>query len=539
MNLGPRLDQSLLRAGQRASDALNWIEGECCRRALVGGVEVRPVMRRAQFREHPNDDAEEARELRHPTIVACRRRSSVGLTAKLSGGPEGRPLERIVGRRLMPYSLPAATFRSAMILSFCEDALPPWNVTIRRTPLPLMTYAFAIASYVLGFVVNTAPSPMPGISDASGPPCFASTTTLCLISLGLRPRGQTFDARDFSKTLFAPGTSVERPAAPGAAERGGVVLSAEVDTVIGFFDTSAKGLRLGMTMDAGQLAAFEAQTTVGGKTLALRLRKEAGKPRTLLVESADAGQAFKLIGFYPNMAGGHANLEINLDSAATSTSGTLWVRNFAILGDPVVTEVLQSADDGRPPIGGSSGGSSQRVVRERVEFDRMRVPFSMSQGQLVLEHSYVQGMLIGATLKGRVDFKSQRMALAGTYVPLHALNSALGQIPVLGQILTGTRGEGLVGINFAIQGSMARPEVIVHPLSAVAPGIFREMFQIGPQGTEVAPRAAPRPAKPAPADPARSSSTPPASQRTGKGQVEPEVGGSWAVEAKDSKGQKR
>src|SRR4029077_8090193 len=71
---------------------------------------------------------------------------------------------------------------------------PPWNVTSKRTPFAFTTYAFAVASCDLGSVVNTAPSPMPGISDAPGPPDLASTRTLCLMSAELKPAGQTFDA---------------------------------------------------------------------------------------------------------------------------------------------------------------------------------------------------------------------------------------------------------------------------------------------------------------------------------------------------------
>jgi hypothetical protein len=35
-------------------------------------------------------------------------------------------------------------------------------------------------------------------------------------------------------------------------------------------------------------------------------------------------------------------------------------------------------------------------------------------------------------------------------------------------------------MTFAIQGSMDRPEVIVNPLSMLAPGIFRDIFQMTP-----------------------------------------------------------
>ena len=49
----------------------------------------------------------------------------------------------------------------------------------------------------------------------------------------------------------------------------------------------------------------------------------------------------------------------------------------------------------------------------------------------------------------------------------------------------------MFGITFAIQGSMAKPEVIVNPLSLITPGIFREIFQMTPEDPRVVPRERP------------------------------------------------
>ena len=76
-------------------------------------------------------------------------------------------------------------------------------------------------------------------------------------------------------------------------------------------------------------------------------------------------------------------------------------------------------------------------------------------------------------MRGRVDFKTKTVNLGGTYVPLYGLNSALGAIPILGGIFVGREGEGVVGITFAIQGKLDDPNVLVNPISVVAPGIFR------------------------------------------------------------------
>ena len=61
MDFCPGLDQPLLRPGKFAADALDRVQREYRLRILIRGVEVRPMVRRADFHEHPDDDAEEPR----------------------------------------------------------------------------------------------------------------------------------------------------------------------------------------------------------------------------------------------------------------------------------------------------------------------------------------------------------------------------------------------------------------------------------------------------------------------------------------------
>ena len=75
----------------------------------------------------------------------------------------------------------------------------------------------------------------------------------------------------------------------------------------------------------------------------------------------------------------------------------------------------------------------------------------------------MNGPLLGATMRGTVDFKAEMVELGGTYVPLYGLNSALGSIPLLGRVLVGREGEGVVGITFAIKGKLDDPPVLVNP----------------------------------------------------------------------------
>jgi len=86
-----------------------------------------------------------------------------------------------------------------------------------------------------------------------------------------------------------------------------------------------------------------------------------------------------------------------------------------------------------------------------------------------------------------MDFRTRSLSLGGTYVPLSGLNRALAGIPLFGEILTGPKGDGIIGITFAVDGPMAKPNVIINPLSMVAPGVLREIFQMAPDNPRVTP----------------------------------------------------
>ena len=275
-----------------------------------------------------------------------------------------------------------------------------------------------------------------------------------------------------------------RPVAPTP----GIEITAEVDTVLGPDDTSLRQLKLRATKRAGQFNSLDMTGILeGGAELRATLRVQPGQPRILVASTRDTGQALKLIGFYPNMIGGKGELRVNIDgNGAVEKNGTLHVRSFKILGDPVIAEVLQNgdtSDNGRP-----KAGAKQRIVREQFDFEDFEGVFAVGNSQLAIEKALAKGPLVGASLKGKVDFKTKRMHLGGTYVPLSGLNRILSKIPIISPIFTGPQGEGVFGITFLIEGSIADPQVIVNPLSLVAPGITREIFQMAPDNPHVTPR---------------------------------------------------
>ena len=52
----------------------------------------------------------------------------------------------------------------------------------------------------------------------------------------------------------------------------------------------------------------------------------------------------------------------------------------------------------------------------------------------------------------------------------------LGNIPGVGEFLVSREGEGVVAFTYTVSGPMASPTITVNTLAALAPGIFRRLF---------------------------------------------------------------
>lgn len=352
----------------------------------------------------------------------------------------------------------------------------------------------------------------------------------------MRAKGATFDGRDLFRELF----NVQNQGKPVPKDKPGLDLTAEIDTVLGFNDTNLKSVRLSMQKrnDNGTERTTTLKVTAmheGGKPFEAQIRGARGE-RTLIATSQDAGQTFRAVGFYPNANAGQMSLEVALDGrGAVERNGTLKAEKFHVLGDAVVSEVYQTGDAG----GTAQKGSRKKVVRERFDFDWMVLPFLVGCGQFVMNDVEIRGPLVGARMRGKADFKSQRLQIGGTYIPLSGLNSALGGLPVLGQILAGPKGEGIFGFTFAIQGAMANPDVLVNPLSGIIPGILRETQQLTPESYVITPCSG-QAATAQRTDASRASSAAPTSAGTNPAAAmprpaKPDVLTDWSSEPKSSR----
>ncbi|MFQ5626549.1 MAG: AsmA-like C-terminal region-containing protein, partial [Methyloligellaceae bacterium] len=313
----------------------------------------------------------------------------------------------------------------------------------------------------------------------------------------VQAHGPAYDGRQFFRSLFSSG-QLSDDQTPETERTIGLELSARIGAMVGFFDTTVKDVTIDLVKQAGgRLVALDARGRLNGKqAIAVKLVDGGQNERVVLAESEDAGSAFRLVGFYPRMEGGQASLKVALDALGLADkSGTLWAKDFTVLGDRVVSEVISNASDDPAVAFGRQDGRARAARRQRIPFNQLEVQFSVGGGRFVLNDAYVNGPQLGATLRGNVDIKNNFVDLGGTFIPLYGLNSALGSIPIIGGLLVGRRGEGVLGITFAVKGPAADPRVLVNPVSMVAPGIFRHIFEFTGRTPDSFPQNPQRPAK--------------------------------------------
>ena len=92
---------------------------------------------------------------------------------------------------------------------------------------------------------------------------------------------------------------------------------------------------------------------------------------------------------------------------------------------------------------------------------------------------------MGISMDGTYTLATGRLNMQGVISPIYMVN-------VVGRLIA-RKGEGLIGFNYRLRGTGDNPRVQVNPLSALTPGIFRDIFRSPPPRLDGAPSEPSRP----------------------------------------------
>ncbi|MFO1058765.1 MAG: AsmA-like C-terminal domain-containing protein [Dongiaceae bacterium] len=257
-------------------------------------------------------------------------------------------------------------------------------------------------------------------------------------------------------------------------------------------------------------------TLPGGTALGVRYKARADRRHDLEIVSADAGDLLRTFDITDKVTGGRLQISGMADDTAPNRplSGTAEIAGFRLTKTPFMVRLLSIA---------TLTGLIDVLTGEGFQFDHFRAGFIKRAGMLSVAGARASGPSLGFTGDGYIDLDHSRLDMRGTIVPVYLLNNLLGNIPVIGNLLIGGTGQGLFAVTYRASGALEEPALSVNPLTALAPGFLRNLFQA--QVPQAAPPAAAPPVQ-GPASPAQRPASPaqgPAS--SSQGSASPAPGG--------------
>jgi hypothetical protein len=155
--------------------------------------------------------------------------------------------------------------------------------------------------------------------------------------------------------------------------------------------------------------------------------------------------------------------------------GKVDTSNFFIVNEPKLASIVSTtpAGDNRSLNQAVKGN----LDTSRVKFERGYAEIEKGSGYLKLANGVLRGPRIGTTFQGILYDQNNNMDMTGTFMPVYGLNRIFGELPIVGALLGNGRDRGLIGVTYRLRGNANKPVLDVNPLSVIAPGIFRSIFE--------------------------------------------------------------
>jgi uncharacterized protein YhdP len=184
----------------------------------------------------------------------------------------------------------------------------------------------------------------------------------------------------------------------------------------------------------------------------------------------------RALGIYDNARGGSMYLDFlmpksdpaKVNAEEGPVTGQLRADNFRVVKAPVLANLLTL---------GSLQGLGDVLNDKGIAFTRLDVPFTLQGGQLHIERARAVGPALALIATGDYGIEKKGLKFKGTIVPSYTINSVLGVIPILGDLLIGRKGEGVFAFTYKVSGDLEKPRVSVNLLSALAPGFLRRIVE--------------------------------------------------------------
>ncbi len=262
----------------------------------------------------------------------------------------------------------------------------------------------------------------------------------------------------------------------GPTEENSMSLTARIERLDLRAGASWRDATLDFRRTGGEIEAFSLSAIDDERrslSVAMRPTGEGGMTDQAIDARTDNIGAF-MAGVFgvTSLKGGRGHLALNLSAAdGAPRPGIIEASDLRVVNAPILAKVFSA---------GSFSGLSNLVNGEGIELEGAYAAFSIDNGAVRITEARATGPSVGLTAQGSFGLGGNgAIALSGAIAPVYQVNSILGRAPVIGDLFVNRDGEGLLAVAYSIDGPASEPRVTVNPLSALAPGVFRRMFEGG------------------------------------------------------------
>ena len=143
------------------------------------------------------------------------------------------------------------------------------------------------------------------------------------------------------------------------------------------------------------------------------------------------------------------------------------IENFYLKEMPVLTKILSVA---------SLTGALDILEGKGIFFKEAYLKYVLIDDELRIIECYGTGPSLGFVLDGSIG-KDDFASLSGSLAPANTINNIVREIPVVGKILTGKKGDGIFGASFKIKGKR-NLKVEVNPIKTLTPRFIQRFLKV-------------------------------------------------------------
>lgn len=195
-----------------------------------------------------------------------------------------------------------------------------------------------------------------------------------------------------------------------------------------------------------------------------------GDTRVLRLLADGGGALVRFSGIYSRIAGGSLILDYSGPVDGTG-AGVAVMRDFRLLNETALQRAVSQTGGTRDGLANANSQASNDM-----QFSQLRIPFRQQGWVITIVDAALRGQAVGATASGTINIPGGKMAISGALIPVFGLLNVPNSIPLIGALFGG-RNEGLFGITYRLYGPLDQPQFSMNPISALAPGIFRKIFE--------------------------------------------------------------